>query len=141
MEETSSSALIDDLNGDLALELRSISQYILHFAMITGAEYTSIIDELKVHLGQELNHATVLAEQVAFLGGVPTTATAPVPGFVDSKQALQEDLELEVDQLDRYRARVQQATELGLPDVAEALRPLLTETQEHVRDLQTVLGL
>ncbi len=94
-----------------------------------------------MHLGQELNHASVLAEQVAFLGGVPTTATAPVPGFVDSKQALQEDLALETDQLDRYRARVQQAAELGLPDVAEALRPLLTETQEQLRDLQTVLGL
>ena len=28
---------------------------------------------------------------------------------------------------------------LVLPDVAEALRPLLTETQEHVRDLQADL--
>jgi bacterioferritin len=30
--------------------------------------------------------------------------------------------------------------DLGLADVAEALRPLLEQTQEHVRDLQTVLG-
>jgi bacterioferritin len=30
--------------------------------------------------------------------------------------------------------------ELGLADVAEALRPLLEQTQEHVRDLQTALG-
>ncbi len=43
-------------------------------------------------------------------------------------------------QLQRYRDRVQEANELGLPDVAEALRPLLTETQEHVRDLQAALG-
>jgi bacterioferritin len=35
---------------------------------------------------------------------------------------------------------VQQATELGLADVAEALRPLLTQTQEHVRDLTASLG-
>ena len=38
------------------------------------------------------------------------------------------------------RARVQQANDLGLADVAEALRPLLTQTQEHVRDLQAALG-
>jgi hypothetical protein len=33
-----------------------------------------------------------------------------------------------------------EANELGLADVAEALRPLLEQTQEHVRDLQTALG-
>jgi bacterioferritin len=54
--------------------------------------------------------------------------------------ALRADLSLETDQLERYRKRVQQAQDLGLPDVAEALRPLLTQTQEHVRDLQTALG-
>jgi bacterioferritin len=47
---------------------------------------------------------------------------------------------LETEQLERYRCRVVEATDLGLPDVAEALRPLLTETQEHVRDLQSALG-
>jgi hypothetical protein len=30
---------------------------------------------------------------------------------------------------------VAEATELGLPDVAEPLRPLLTQTQDHVIDL------
>jgi hypothetical protein len=30
---------------------------------------------------------------------------------------------------------------MSLIDVAEALRPLLTQTQEHVRDLQTALGI
>ncbi len=57
------------------------------------------------------------------------------------KEALEDDLELEQRQLERYRERVQQATDAGFVDVAEALRPLLTQTQEHVRDLQTVLGL
>ena len=63
-----------------------------------------------------------------------------MPAFVDSRGALESDLRLEVDQLDRYRDRVRQATDLGLVDVAEALRPLLTQTQEHVRDLQSALG-
>lgn len=139
--DPNSSALIDDLNGDLALELQSIVQYNLHVAMLTGAEYTSIIDELKAHLGQELAHASVLAEQVAFLNGTPSTEVPPVAAFVDSERALRDDLALETSQLERYRTRVQQANDLGLADVAEALRPLLTQTQEHVRDLQTVLGL
>ena len=54
----------------------------------------------------------------------------------DSRTALQADLRLETDQLERYRQRFGQANELNLADVAEALRPLLEQTQEHVRDLQ-----
>jgi bacterioferritin len=139
MDETNPS-LVDHLNEDLHLEFQSIVQYTQHIAMITGAEFTSTVDELRIHLTQELAHATVLAEQVAFLGGTPVTTAAEVPAFTDSKAALESDLALEIKQLDRYRDRVQESTDAGLPDVAEALRPLLTETQEHVRDLQAALG-
>jgi bacterioferritin len=132
--------LVTALNGDLATEFQSIVQYVQHTASITGAEYLSIIDELKVHLGQELQHAQILAEQIAFLGGTPTTDVADVPSWTDSRDALVADLKLEQGQLDRYRQRFAQANEIGLADVAEALRPLLEQTQEHVRDLQTSLG-
>jgi bacterioferritin len=54
--------------------------------------------------------------------------------------ALKLDLELEERQLERYRERIEQAVELSLRDVAEALRPLLSQTQEHVRDLQSAVG-
>lgn len=128
------------LNEDLRLEFQSIVQFVQHIATVTGPEYTSTVDELKVHLSQELAHATTLAEQVSFLGGTPATTVAEVAPAADSQAALQADLQLETAQLDRYRERVGQATDLGLPDVAEALRPLLTETQEHVRDLQAALG-
>jgi bacterioferritin len=63
-----------------------------------------------------------------------------VPDTADAKDALAADLVLEEEQLERYRARFAQATELGLADVGEALRPLLEQTQEHVRDLTTALG-
>ncbi len=139
-EQLTKDQLIEALNDDLSSELQSIAQYVQHVAMITGAEFTSTVDELKVHITQEVAHAGVLAEQVAFLGGTPTTRARDVPAFEDSRGALESDLALEVEQLDRYRDRVRQATDLGLVDVAEALRPLLTQTQEHVRDLQAALG-
>jgi bacterioferritin len=131
--------LVDALNDDLSTEFRSIVQYVQHIATIKGAEYLSTIAELEAHVAQELRHALVLAEQVEFLGGVPTTVVPEVPPSADSRQALMLDLELERSQLQRYRTRTEQAVDLGLPDVAEALRPLLEQTQEHVRDLQTVL--
>ena len=82
----------------------------------------------------------VLAEQIAFLGGVPATTVPLVPEWTDSTGALEEDLKLEEAQLDRHRQRFEQAAELGLADVSEALRPLLEQTQEHVRDLNGALG-
>lgn len=130
---------VELLNVDLQTEFQSVVQYTQHTATITGAEYLSVVDELKLHLAQELQHAQILAEQVAFLGGVPTTVVAPVPGWSDSRAALEDDLRLEDNQLTRYRERFAQANELGLADVAEALRPLLEQTQEHVRDLQSAL--
>ena len=133
--------LVDLLNQDLEMEFQSIVQYVQHVATISGAEYTSTVDELRVHLTQELAHATTLAEQIDFLGGAPSTRVPAISTAPDSRSALEADLALETQQLEHYRERVQQANEAGLADVAEALRPLLTETQEHVRDLSTALGL
>jgi len=128
------------LNEDLGTEFQSIVQYVEHIAIVTGAEYMNTVAELRTHLTQELQHATTLAEQVSFLGGTPTTDVPRVTQHDDTASALRADLDLETRQLERYRDRVQQATDMGLVDVAEALRPLLTQTQEHVRDLKTALG-
>lgn len=133
-------SFIASLNEDLETEYRSVVQYTQHVAVIKGAEYLSTIDELRRHLSQELAHAQTLADQVDFLGGVPSTTVPDVPSTTDARESLQLDLALERDQLQRYRDRFSQAQELGLADVAEALRPLLEQTQEHVRDLETVLG-
>jgi bacterioferritin len=132
--------LIALLNEDLELEFRSIVQYVNHIATVKGAEYQSTLDELGVHVNQEVQHALALARQIDFLGGVPSTAVATVPPAADSRGALAADLELETAQLERYRERVAQAEELGLPDVAEVLAPLLQQTQEHARDLLAALG-
>ncbi|CAN5712589.1 ferritin-like domain-containing protein [soil metagenome] len=140
MAQVTSEQFVENLNEDLRLEFQSIVQYTQHLAIITGPEYSSTVDEMKLHLTQELAHASVLAEQVAFLEGTPATTVPEVPAVTDSGAALQADLRLETEQLERYRARVAEAADLGLPDVAEALRPLLTQNQEHVRDLQSALS-
>jgi bacterioferritin len=132
-------SFIEALNEDLGTEYQSIVQYISHIATVTGAEFLSTIDELKVHLTHELQHAQILAEQISFLGGTPAT-TVPEVDTSTGRDALAADLRLEESQLERYRKRFAEAMDLGLADVAEALRPLLEQTQEHVRDLQTVLG-
>ena len=133
-------ALVAALNEDLGTEYQSIIQYNQHVATLKGLEVQSTIQELRSHLTQELQHATILAEQIDFLGGVPAVTVPPIATETDTMRALQLDLQLEQRQLDRYRQRIDQATELSLHDVADAIRPLLQQTQEHVRDLQSALG-
>jgi len=130
---------IAKLNEDLESEYRSIVQYIQHINSVKGPEYQNILDELRGHLSQEVEHAMTLAGQIDFLGGTPSGVIAPFKTKTDPQAALKQDLQLEEEQLDRYRARVTQADELGLPDVAEALAPLLEQTQDHVHDLRAAL--
>jgi bacterioferritin len=65
--------LVGLLNADLELEFRSIVQYTQHLATATGAEFQAITEMIRPHLRQALEHAIVLAGQISFLGGVPTT--------------------------------------------------------------------
>jgi len=133
--------LVELLNEDLELEYCSLVQYVHHVATIKGAEYQRTLVELEKHLSQELDHALALARQVDFLGGVPNTRVPAVEHESDPRKALEQDLALEERQLERYRERIDQAQEAGLPDVAEALSPLLTQTQDHIRDLRVALGI
>jgi len=139
-ETIDKATFVDLLNQDLSTEYQSIVQYTQHIATIKGARYQALITELRSHVGQELNHASILADQIAFLGGVPTVEVPAITSEPDEDAALRQDLDLETRQLQRYRDRVAQANDLGLPDVAEALKPLLTQTQDHVMELQTALG-
>lgn len=131
---------IDKLNEDLQSEYRSIIQYVQHINAVKGAEYQKILSELRGHLSQELEHAMTLANQIDFLGGTPSGEVAQFSTKTDAKAALEQDLALEERQLDRYRQRVAEAGQIGLPDVAEALAPLLEQTQDHVHELRTALG-
>jgi bacterioferritin len=131
--------LIEELNEDLALEYRSILQYVQHIATVKGARYQQLLKEIEHHLAQELEHATTLAKQIDFLGGVPTGEVAEFTPDQHNEAALEQDLSLEEAQLQRYRERMEHAESLGLPDVSEALAPLLEQTQDHVRELRVAL--
>ena len=89
--------LVENMNDDLRSEFQSIVQYVQHVATITGAEYTSVVAELKVHLTQELAHACVLTQQIAFLKGTPATTVPNVATVTDSREALLGDLRLETE--------------------------------------------
>jgi bacterioferritin len=128
------------LNEDLAREYQAIIAYVVYSQVIKGAEYMNIAGELENHAKQELNHALIIAKQIDYLGGMPTVTPKPVRTSEDAAQMLQFDLENENETIRNYRERVQQCEALGEYAMAEHIRAILVNEQEHQIDLATALG-
>lgn len=132
--------LIDLLNKDLALEYTAMVQYAQHSGVLTGAEYSDITKEIKIHATQELQHAITLAEQIDYLGGFPTAEVPPAKTSQDNREMLEQDLEGELDAIARYQQRITQAEELQELALDQKLREILALEQEHAMDLRNALG-
>jgi len=132
--------LINLLNKDLALEYTAMVQYTQHQGVLKGAMYQSMQKELIIHAQEELQHATILAAQIDYMGGVPTVDVPSAKISGDSVTMLQQDLDGENDAIARYIARIGQAEQLNLYHLAQQLRNILAVEQEHAMDLEQALG-
>jgi bacterioferritin len=132
--------LIELLNQDLAREYQAIIAYVVYSQVITGAAYMNIAGELETHASEELDHAIKIANQIDYLGGMPTVTPMPVKVSAKTEEMLQFDLENEAETIRNYRERVRQAESLNEFALAETLREILVQEQEHLVDLATALG-
>ncbi len=132
--------LIDQLNEDLAREYQAIIAYVVYSQVLKGAQYMTIAEELEVHAGEELQHAMTIAKQIDYLGGMPTVAAQPVKLSEDAEEMLRADLENENETIRNYRERVRQCEALEEYAIAEDIREILRQEQEHQIDLATALG-
>jgi bacterioferritin len=132
--------LIELLNQDLAREYQAIIAYIVYSQVLKGAEYMAIAQELEKHAGEELSHALLIAGQIDYLGGDPAVTPAPVKTSTRPREMLRFDLENERQTILNYRARVKQCEALGEYAMAEHIREILKQEQEHLVDLATALG-
>ncbi|MEO6191657.1 MAG: ferritin-like domain-containing protein [Thermoanaerobaculia bacterium] len=132
--------LIDALNEDLAREYQAIIAYVVYSQVLKGPEYMAIATELEKHAGEELSHALIIANQIDYLGGTPTVTPKPVKLAKSSKELLRFDLDNENDTIREYRKRVKQCESLNEYAMAEHIREILKQEQEHQIDLATALG-
>ncbi len=70
------------LNEDLAREFQAIIAYTVYSQTIKGAKYKGIADELKLHAGEELEHALQITKQIDYFNGCVGT------GCLDTRQRL-----------------------------------------------------
>jgi bacterioferritin len=132
--------LIKLLNEDLAREYQAIIAYVVYSQVIKGAAYMNIATELENHAREELQHAMIIAKQIDYLGGMPIVTPRPVEVSDDAEEMLQLDLNNENETIRHYRERVRQCEALGEFAMAEHIREILVNEQEHQIDLATALG-
>jgi bacterioferritin len=132
--------LIELLNEDLSREYQAIIAYVVYSQVIKGAQFMSIASELEVHAGEELQHAITIAKQIDYLGGDPTVTPNTVKTSDKAEDMLRFDLANETATIRAYRDRVRQCEALGEYAMAEHIRAILMQEQEHQIDLATALG-
>ena len=132
--------LIGLLNEDLAREYQAIIAYVVYSQVLKGAQYMHIAQELEQHAHEELAHALKVAKQIDYLGGQPIVEPKPVRTSKDPKAMLEFDLTNENETIRNYRERVRQCEALGEYALAEQIREILVQEQEHQIDLATALG-
>ena len=133
--------LIDNLNEDLSREYQAIIAYVVYSQVLKGAEYMSIAKELEKHAGEELKHALTIAKHIDYLGGMPTNTPKPVKLLGRSpRRCCAPTCKNESDTIRAYRERLRQCEALGEYAIAEDIREILRQEQEHLVDLATALG-
>jgi bacterioferritin len=132
--------LVEKLNEDLSREYQAIIAYVVYSQVLKGAQYMNIAGELEKHAGQELQHALIVAKHIDYLGGMPNATPKAVKLTEKAEEMLRADLQNENDTIRAYRERVRQCEALGEYAIAEDIREILRQEQEHQVDLATALG-
>jgi bacterioferritin len=139
--EVSRDRLAELLNEDLAREYQAIIAYVVYSQVLSGAQYMDIAAQLETHAKQELDHALTLARQIDYLGKMPTVTPKPVRTSEKAEEMLRYDLDNENETVRNYRERIRQCEALGEYAMAEQIRQILMQEQDHQIDLATALGI
>jgi bacterioferritin len=132
--------LVALLNDDLAREYQAMISYVVYSQTLKGAEYMNVATELAKHATEELSHALIIAAQIDYLGGMPIAISKPVQTSANAQDMLRFDLQAEMETIFHYRQRVQQCELLGEYAIAEHIRDILVQEQDHQVALASALG-
>lgn len=131
--------LIDGMNEDLAAEYQAVIMYRTYASLVTGPYRREIRAFFESEIPDELGHAAFLADKIVALGGTPVTQSGPVPIPRTNREMLEVALQAEVDTIERYTKRIEQAEALGELSVKLQLENLVVDESSHRDDLRRML--
>lgn len=132
-------ALIDGLNNDLAAEYQAVVMYRTYASLVSGPYRQELRAFFESEIPDELGHAAFLADKIVALGGTPTVDVPAVKVTDDNRQMLENALEAEVDTIERYTRRSDQAEEAGEIAVKVQLEDLIVDESQHRDDIRRML--
>ncbi len=133
--------MVELLNEDLSREYQAIIAYTVYSQTIKGAAFNNIAAELEEHASEELSHAILIARQIDYLSGTPTSVPKEVKMSDKAEEMLRFDLENEKQTIQNYQKRIRQADAMGEFALGEVLRKIIEQEQDHLLDLADALGI
>ena len=131
--------IIELMNEGLELEYASHIQYVTQASITTGPYSAALIARFEEIAGDEAEHAKILRQRIVALGGVPTTAVGEIQIHKDSLQAIKINLKYEKDTVEFYR-RMLNLIPHDEVILYEAIEHVLEDSQEHVEELERLIG-
>ncbi len=127
------------MNEGLEMEYASQIQYLTQAAITAGPYAEGLMARFKEIASDEAEHAEILRTRIAALGGVPTTKVSEIQIHEDSLKAVKINLKYERDTVTFY----QKLLNLIPHDeviLYEAIEHILQDSQEHVEELERLVG-
>jgi bacterioferritin len=128
--------LLEGLNEDLRGEFQAVIMYRLYASMVQGPYRQELRNFFAAEIPEELAHAQLLADKIAALGGMPASTPAPVTVVADAKAMIETALNAEVETIDRYVKRREQAEAAREFGLAAELDTVIADETRHRDELR-----
>ena len=132
--------IIGILNEALTEEITALMQYIQHHYLYKGSNAISVRELFKKLSFKEMDHAYVLGERIATLGGMPTTKPNPPNVPKKSVDMIKVNLQDEKDAIVAYKEWIKAVGGEGDHTSRNILEDLLADEEEHAAELEALLG-
>ena len=128
--------VIDGLNKALSLEWAGSIQYLQHSFLVHGLHREVYKPFFSARSAECRDHAALLGEKIAALGGLPTVEPAPMKQGLELEEMLHQDLELEKAAVAAYQEVLNAAKDdVALRHMMEGLIQTETTSVEETEKL------
>ncbi len=142
----SKETILKMLNHALELEHAAYIQYLSHAEVVEGENAEPIIARLKEIAEDEKKHQETFRKLIGVLGGTPSMNIAETHPAKTVKEILEQNLKDEKLAVDTYRKILEELKKekgQGYYDhlLEHEVRHVLMEEQEHISELELLLGI
>lgn len=124
---------ISKLNNALRLQNRSVIEYTLISASLTGFQYQGLADRMIGYAREEIDDARRLAEKIVSFEGEPTTVVAKPRWSAKPEKAFEYLIEDETETIEALQASIEPTGREGRSEALEhRLEHMIMRKQEQV---------